>query len=333
MECRSYVGRICIECGTELAPGQPICPRCGTRCDEPPIGRTTASKTKGPWDWLDKPVALILMCLLAAVSVIGAGVALWPNDNVRKFVMPAGGGISNVVPLIALGFLIWGLCLSMICAARQFSITSRLDELRRRLSQHSANAQLVEAHAEECRATLDVRTSIGAIVDAWKFGAGQDATRTVAERQVEMQSERGETINSVIRFLIWAAPMLGLIGTVIGITMAVDQFAHFLGGNVDDIREIQSKLVTVTQGLAFAFKATVIGLCVALILMICSLLSNYAQRRLLFELDALLTEDVLFYLSRNHPAIPTPIQVPSTTPAVQPLSLPVNPTAPVAPSC
>ncbi|MCM8596366.1 MotA/TolQ/ExbB proton channel family protein [Accumulibacter sp.] len=61
--------------------------------------------------------------------------------------------------------------------------------------------------------------------------------------------------------------MLGLIGTVIGIALAIGGFAEFLGGDSDDIAAVKRNLVGMTGGLAFAFLVTLLGLVTALVLM------------------------------------------------------------------
>jgi len=73
---------------------------------------------------------------------------------------------------------------------------------------------------------------------------------------------------NLIRLFVWATPVLGLIGTVVGISAAVGSFAQFLGGNIDDVAVIKTNLVNVTGGLSFAFLITLEGLLASLILML-----------------------------------------------------------------
>ncbi len=79
--------------------------------------------------------------------------------------------------------------------------------------------------------------------------------------------------------VIWALPVLGLVGTVLGIADAVGGFANFLGQDVSEVAQIRVKLVEVTGGLSFAFLITLQGLITSLIVMlIVSTLQNGEDR-------------------------------------------------------
>ena len=74
---------------------------------------------------------------------------------------------------------------------------------------------------------------------------------------------------------VWAIPVLGFIGTVLGLSVAIGSFSTTLkaDGNMEAIRE---SLEGVTQGLATAFETTLVALVCALIL---QLLITYLQGR------------------------------------------------------
>jgi len=70
----------------------------------------------------------------------------------------------------------------------------------------------------------------------------------------------GGSYNPLKAFL-WAIPILGFVGTVIGLS-------HAIGGmnfaNVDDVKAIIAQVNTVTSGLGTAFDATLLGLVLAM---------------------------------------------------------------------
>ncbi len=108
----------------------------------------------------------------------------------------------------------------------------------------------------------------------------QQDTRSVLERRFETESDLDDAEMdgnyALIHLFIWALPILGFLGTVIGITLAVSDFSGFLGGNIDDIDLIKSELGQVTNGLSFAFGTTILGLAGALIVMlVTSITQNY----------------------------------------------------------
>ena len=68
---------------------------------------------------------------------------------------------------------------------------------------------------------------------------------------------------TLLRAFLWAIPILGFIGTVIGLSHAISGM-NFAG--MDDLKEITATLGNVTGGLGTAFDATLLGLVFALAL-------------------------------------------------------------------
>jgi biopolymer transport protein ExbB/TolQ len=63
---------------------------------------------------------------------------------------------------------------------------------------------------------------------------------------------------------VWAIPVLGFIGTVLGLSDAIGQFSGVLGA-ADDVSQISAALKGVTSGLATAFDTTLVALVAALV--------------------------------------------------------------------
>ena len=89
----------------------------------------------------------------------------------------------------------------------------------------------------------------------------------VLHSQAELDSSSVETSYSFVRVLIWAVPILGFIGTVLGIGEAVRMFSDSIGG-APDVESIKESLGEVTEGLGFAFDTTLIALIASILLMI-----------------------------------------------------------------
>lgn len=68
---------------------------------------------------------------------------------------------------------------------------------------------------------------------------------------------------TLLKAFLWAIPILGFIGTVIGLSHAIGGMNF---GNMDDIKEIKATLQNVTGGLGTAFDATLLGLVLATLL-------------------------------------------------------------------
>ena len=93
---------------------------------------------------------------------------------------------------------------------------------------------------------------------------------------------------TVMRFLIWVLPIVGFIGTVIGIGYAVSEFASFIP-EVSDVEKamdsLREGLGKVTTGLGTAFNSTLVALCLVAPLMLLTSALRKLEERLLAEVD------------------------------------------------
>ena len=67
----------------------------------------------------------------------------------------------------------------------------------------------------------------------------------------------------ILRAFLWAIPLLGFIGTVVGLSHAIGGMSF---ANVEDVSKIVGSINNVTSGLGTAFDATLLGLILAVIL-------------------------------------------------------------------
>jgi hypothetical protein len=79
---------------------------------------------------------------------------------------------------------------------------------------------------------------------------------------------------ALVRFITWAVPILGFLGTVLGITGAI------AGVKSDDL-----ELSQVTGGLAYAFDATALALGLTMVTMFCSFLVEREEQGILEAVD------------------------------------------------
>lgn len=78
--------------------------------------------------------------------------------------------------------------------------------------------------------------------------------------QADITAEALAGTYTIARVFIWAMPILGFIGTVMGIGLAVGDFSGFLTGDIEDIKLVKSELAKIATGLAYAFDTTLLGL-------------------------------------------------------------------------
>ena len=69
-----------------------------------------------------------------------------------------------------------------------------------------------------------------------------------------------------VRVFLWAIPILGFIGTVIGVGDAIGGFAKFLSG-AQEMDQIKNALTGVTSGLSVAFDTTFVALLLSMVVM------------------------------------------------------------------
>ncbi|MBD2576885.1 MotA/TolQ/ExbB proton channel family protein [Oscillatoria sp. FACHB-1406] len=101
-----------------------------------------------------------------------------------------------------------------------------------------------------------------------------------------------EAFYSVPKILVWAIPLLGFIGTVVGISQAVNGFSGFLD-KAAEVEQIKEGIGTVTSGLAVAFDTTLLALFLSVLVMIPLVLVERAESRFLLAIDVYINERVL----------------------------------------
>ncbi len=86
----------------------------------------------------------------------------------------------------------------------------------------------------------------------------------ILRSQADHEESIVETSYSLLRGFVWGIPILGFIGTVMGLSDAIGKFGAVLG-ETTDAGQITSALQGVTAGLSTAFETTLIALVAALI--------------------------------------------------------------------
>ncbi|KJH70240.1 MotA/TolQ/ExbB proton channel family protein [Aliterella atlantica] len=101
-----------------------------------------------------------------------------------------------------------------------------------------------------------------------------------------------ESSYSIPRIFVWAIPLLGFIGTVLGISNAVNGFSSFLS-EAAEIEQIKQGISTVTTGLAIGFDTTLLALCLSVLVMIPLVVIERFESRLLLAIDIYINEKLL----------------------------------------
>ncbi len=108
-----------------------------------------------------------------------------------------------------------------------------------------------------------------------------------------------ESSYSFPRILVWAIPLLGFIGTVIGISGAVSGFSGFLE-NSGDVEQIKEGIGQVTSNLGLAFDTTLLALFLSVLVMIPLVLIERYESGLLLGIDVFINDKLLPRLKKKN---------------------------------
>ena len=168
-------------------------------------------------------------------------------------------------------FLILGKCLAILREQYLFSVdlleesteepeeTAEAEAAEDSLGEfHGLNSALktLEALPPDIRETPLVKTLMTSLR---RFLITQDVQNTsdAIESSVEALALKQDAENSMIRYLIWAIPSIGFIGTVRGIGQALSQADQALAGDIAGM----------TESLGIAFNSTLVALLISIALM------------------------------------------------------------------
>jgi biopolymer transport protein ExbB/TolQ len=107
--------------------------------------------------------------------------------------------------------------------------------------------------------------------------------------QADTDAEALEGSYGLIRFITWAIPILGFLGTVLGITAAIANITP---------EEAVNSIASVTNGLALAFDATALALGCAMGLMFLNYLVERGEQNLLLTVNARAETELLHRFER-----------------------------------
>jgi biopolymer transport protein ExbB/TolQ len=102
----------------------------------------------------------------------------------------------------------------------------------------------------------------------------------------DAEGERLESELSMVRYIAWAIPSIGFIGTVRGIGEALGQ-AH---------KAVEGEISGVTQSLGVAFNSTFIALLISIVLMFVLHQVQLQQERLVLDTESYLDRNLIRHL-------------------------------------
>ncbi len=116
------------------------------------------------------------------------------------------------------------------------------------------------------------RTLLSALQRFATTGSNQAVSDTIKE-QCEVESDRLDSELSMVRYIAWAIPSIGFIGTVRGIGDALGQAYKAVEGDISGV----------TVSLGVAFNSTFVALVLSIVIMFCLHQLQLSQERLVLD--------------------------------------------------
>lgn len=126
--------------------------------------------------------------------------------------------------------------------------------------------------------------------------SSKEGLDNLLDYQAQIDLKKMESGYTVLHVFIWAIPILGFIGTVLGIGFSVNEFAQFIqsadaGGEFN--AQMRSALGGVTGGLAVAFNTTFLALVLVIPVMLLTSFLNKNEEEFLLAVEEFCLEELL----------------------------------------
>jgi biopolymer transport protein ExbB/TolQ/uncharacterized protein YoxC len=307
----------CPNCGTTTSPEHSLCLVCGTdlgtagqtaaggapRASSPGVAAGTARagaeasaaasrRMSRPSGSVLIPFAAALVAVLALELLIDSVVPV--ESYVHRLFRPSGGWLMSVIPGLTAFAFFWA-CVDLFLKlriARENEADLARSEVLRLPSLVAQEAPSVTLHRLRSWDGRVLARPVGRRVQ-WLLQHLEttDSARAheLIRHQSDLEVDAAASGYRIVKLLIWAMPILGFIGTVLGISLAVGGFASFLTTTVsiDEISRVTAELGSVATGLSFAFDTTLIGLVAGLASSVMSTGVQSREERVLTRLEEL----------------------------------------------
>ena len=240
----------------------------------------------------------IVFTLIFYVIVYALGASLpsgWLAGVVEIFLKPR----NLIVVIPACGLFFWGISILLL---KRIRLSKQMSALSFSIIPQDPNfilnaetAKLVLGRLEKTISNPDqflllrrIRISISNLKNLGQVSDVSEILRGESEEDVA----RHENSYSLIHSFIWAVPVLGFIGTAIGLSVAIGDFGSVLAG-ANDLSAIKESLGSVTSGLGTAFETTLVGLFLALILQMVAAIQEDKEAKFLNDCSVYCQEAIV----------------------------------------
>ena len=245
----------------------------------------------------------LVLSLIVATVVIGSLMALyylvvWPMAAAAQNALGSGAATNPWVifkdveqlSCLMLGFF----CLFIIAyKAKEIGRQSQINTKREfnKFKAITNNTGLEALYTEinddenENRGTAPMTVWSNCIKRFNNTGSVHDASEAMKD-SIAMLEKQLEAGNNVIRYIIWAIPSIGFVGTVRGIGSALARAQEAVAGNIGGMVDM----------LGVAFNSTLVSLIISLVLMLALHILNNLQDKLVIDIQKMSEDTILNYM-------------------------------------
>jgi len=284
----------CLMCGTMLVPADgdaELCQRCSREESRP-----LALGSNGLHPSLSRATWLAVAC---SIGFYGLGPFLLLRDTPVSHLF-CGHGWVPYVCVVLFFCAMWALLLKLPLLQREqsaFDLQLLPEEMAARIDLGDIKHILdrIGRLTRQQRSFLLVVRIRQALLRLEQLGTAEKLDDLLRYRAEATQNAM-ESSYAAPKFIIWAIPVLGFVGTVLGISNGVQAFSTLIQ-NASDLDGLRESLKGVTYGLGQAFETTMIALCMSLGLMLIMSWMQRREDRLLAEIDDYCLEHLLHKIS------------------------------------
>jgi biopolymer transport protein ExbB/TolQ len=272
------------------------CAACDRSFGAPPGAPLAATTPLAPASAIEQPVAHAPtdVALLPTGAIGLAATAVFFALIVRPLEGSYFGdlfGARGWVPYVIAWLALWaGTLLAMKTRAlanqrRAFELDLLPDSIAPRITPD--NAGVFASHLRAASAPVAPSFLVERLARALQTFQVRRSSREVLEQlgvQAGTDAAAVESSYTMVRVFIWAIPILGFIGTVIGIGSAVSGFSASVAAAVD-LEVMKHSIGGVTSGLGVAFDTTLLALVVSILIMFPASSLQKAEEGFLGQVD------------------------------------------------
>ena len=211
----------------------------------------------------------IVLCALIYVPLFFFRGSSWVVD----MFFHGGPGDRSVIPYFTVFLGCWALAILLIKLQK---LHVQRKALTLKILPDDANFVLTCATAREILENISLQAAVPrdfvlldriqrALMNLKNLG-NVSAVAECLNTQARNDEEYLSSTYTVLKGFIWAIPVLGFVGTVLGLAAAIGSFGAVVKRGVSDPQELIAALGNVTGGLSIAFETTLIALVIALII-------------------------------------------------------------------